>query len=94
MNNSCYKNFSVAIYCRIYDVQKMADSKWLEESFNVLQKYLKINKVYLETHRDMIVPEKELVQKIKAFFENKGVKTSGGVAFVASEGRLSRTFCY
>lgn len=94
MNVTYYKNFGVAIYCRIYDVQKMADSKWLEESFNVLQKYLKINKVYLETHRDMIVPEKELIQKIKTFFESKGVKTSGGVAFVASEGMLSRTFCY
>jgi len=89
-----YKNFDVAIYCQIYDVQKMADSKWLQDSFNVLQKYLKINKVYLETHRDLIVPEKELILKIKEFFESRGVKTSAGIAFVASEGQLSRTFCY
>jgi len=89
-----YKNFGVAIYCRIYDVQKMMDQKWLEESFNVLQKHLKISKVYLETHRDMIMPKKESLKKIKDFFESRGVKTSGGVAFVASEGRLSRTFCY
>jgi hypothetical protein len=89
-----YRNFGVAIYCRVYDVQKMADEKWLEESFNVLQKYLKINKVYLETHRDMIIPKKESILKIKKFFENKGVKTSAGIAFVASERELSRTFCY
>jgi len=74
--------------------QKMTDSKWLEDNFNVLQKYFKIDKVYLETHRDMIVPEKELVLKIKDFFESRGVKTSGGIAFVASERQLSRTFCY
>ena len=92
--NKSYENFGVAIYCRIYDVQKMADQKWLEESFNVLQKHLKINKVYLETYRDMIITKKESLRKIKKFFESRGVKTSAGVAFVASEGRLSRTFCY
>jgi hypothetical protein len=93
-SNNGYKNFGAAIYCRIYDVQKMADQKWLEESFNVLQKHLKISKVYLETHRDMIIPTKESLRKIKEFFESRGIKTSAGVAFVASEGRLSRTFCY
>jgi hypothetical protein len=92
--NAGYRNFDAAIYCRVYDVQKMADSKWLQDSFDVLQKHLKISKVYLETHRDMIVPEKELILKIKDFFESRGVKTSAGIAFVASEGQLSRTFCY
>lgn len=89
-----YKNFGVAIYCQIRDVQRMRDLNWLESSFTLLKKYLKFNKVYLETYRDEIFPEKEDMVKIKGFFEGMGVKASAGIAFVASEMGYSRTFCY
>jgi hypothetical protein len=93
--NKSYKNFNIAIYCTVYDVQRMGDSNWLETSFNLLQKYLKVNKVYLETHRNLVVADKKLVQKVKKFFESRGVKTSGGITttIVSERGRFE-TFCY
>ncbi|MBS7635340.1 hypothetical protein KEJ34_07670 [Candidatus Bathyarchaeota archaeon] len=89
-----YRNFGVAIYCQIRDVQRMRDLNWLESSFNLLKKYLKFNKVYLETYRDEIFPEREDMAKIKRFFESSEVKASAGIAFVASEMGYSRTFCH
>ena len=91
--NVSYRNFGVAVYCRVYDVQKMGDLKWLEQSFTAIQRYLKVNKIYLETYRDMILADKESVQKIKAFFESKGVKTSGAIAPTSTERQL-QTLCY
>jgi hypothetical protein len=29
MNAQAYKNFKVAVYCRAYEVEKMADLNWL-----------------------------------------------------------------
>jgi hypothetical protein len=31
-----YENFHVAVYCRAQEVQKMADPKWLEDSWNAV----------------------------------------------------------
>lgn len=90
----CYKNFSVAIYCQIRDVLKMTDLDWLENSFNLLKKYLKFNKLYLETYRDEISPRKEDLIKIKEFCASKGIKASAGIAFVTSEQAYAKTFCY
>ncbi|MEM2217008.1 MAG: hypothetical protein QXN22_02160 [Thermofilaceae archaeon] len=89
-----YRNFSVAIYCQVRDVLQMADNKWLEETYRFINKYIKFKKVYLETYRDDLIPKKGDLLNIKDFFEKKGIKASGGIAFVRREGGLSRTFCY
>ena len=47
-----YRNFELAIYCRVDDVRRMAEGDWLEKNFEALAKDLKIGKVYLETHRE------------------------------------------
>jgi hypothetical protein len=72
----------------------MTDSTWLETSFNLIKKYLKINKVYLETYRDELSPRKEDIIKIKEFFEGKGIKASAGICFVKREEDYFKTFCY
>jgi hypothetical protein len=89
-----YRNFDVAVYCRVYDVKKMADSDWLEKSFNEISRYLKMDKVYIETFRDTILADKELVSKIKDFFTSRGVKISGALCTVMNERDRMRTFCY
>ncbi len=89
-----YQNFNVAIYCTVYDVQKMADLAWLEQRFDVISRYLKVNKVYLETHRDaMIVPEATMVQA-KQFFADRAVETSGGITLTVNERNRFQTYCY
>ena len=89
-----YKNFNVAIYTRVYEVQKMRNLDWLEENFDLLSKYVKINKVYLETHRDMVIADRETILKAKDFFESRGIKTSGGITTVVSERDRFKSFCY
>ena len=56
-----YKNFNVALYCPVQDVERMGDRRWLEETFDMLRKHIKFNKVYLETYRSLVIPERALL---------------------------------
>ncbi|MEM2639379.1 MAG: permease [Candidatus Bathyarchaeia archaeon] len=89
-----YVNFDVAIYCQIYDVLRMADQFWLEKSFDEISRFVKFNKVYLETFRDMVLADEETILKIKGFFEDRGIRVSGGICPVMNEREWMRTFCY
>jgi hypothetical protein len=74
-----YKNFGVAVYFTTRCLASITTLEEFEKEFSFLEKHLKISKVYLETYRDdMDVPE-ELLRKVKQFFENKGIKVSGGI---------------
>ena len=46
-----YRNFEVAIYCTVFDVEQMSDRDYLEKAVSLLEKEMHIDKVYLETHR-------------------------------------------
>ena len=56
-----YQHFNVAIYATMYDVQKMSDLKWLEHSFGMINQHIKVNKVYLETHRDATIADEATI---------------------------------
>ncbi|MEM1557574.1 MAG: permease [Thermoproteota archaeon] len=86
-----YRNFKVAIYCTSYDVNKMADSAWLEESFKALSKNMWFDKVYLETFGSGNLVDRDLMLKVKFFFNNKGIETSGAIA-TSMPG--ARSLCY
>jgi hypothetical protein len=89
-----YKNFTVSVYTRAYEVSDMADQKKLEESWNIISQQVNIDKIYLETHRDkLIVDEKTLENAIK-FFKSKGLKVAGGITFTMDESNNFETFCY
>lgn len=89
-----YKNFNVALYCQVEDILKMADKKWLEQSFDLLRKHINFNKVYLETFR-MIMPEQALLQSVKDFFESKGIKTAGGwMSPKGTKEDMMTSFCF
>jgi hypothetical protein len=89
-----YKNFDLAVYCPQWDMRQMEDPAWLESSFNMLNQYIHIEKVYLETHRNLDIIEKKNVLKIKKFFEDRDVKVSGGITYVVSERNRYQSFCY
>ena len=92
--NSNYMNFNVAIYCQVDDILKMADKKWLEQSFNLIRKHINFNKVYMETFR-MTMPEKALLQNVKDFFESKGIKTAGGwMSPKGTKEDMMTSFCF
>jgi len=89
-----YQNFRVAIYARAYEVREMKDPAWLETRWATITKNLKVDKIYLETHRDGVIPDQETLDRAKAFFKSKGVETAGGIATVVNERNLFETFVY
>lgn len=89
-----YKNFTVSVYARAYEVRDMADQKKLQETWDLISSQVKIDKIYLETHRDkLIVDEKTLTSAIK-FFRSKGLKVAGGITYTIDESNNFETFCY
>jgi hypothetical protein len=89
-----YQHFTVAVYCPVYAVQQMADPTWLQHSFDVMSRSIKIGKIYLETHRDQVVADEAVITAAKRFFEERGIQTAGGITTTANERNRFQTFCY
>ena len=89
------KNFKVAIYVCVSDLHEaFANPGWLEKSYQLLSRYLHIDKVYFETYRNEKWANKEAILSAKRFFESRGVKVSGGITYVVSESDFYQTCCY
>jgi len=91
---SAYDHFKVAVYSRAYEVQQMKDPAWLESRWATITAGLKVDKIYLETHRDGVIPDQETLDRVKAFFKSKGVIAAGGIATVVNERNRFETFVY
>ncbi|HAH23363.1 MAG TPA: hypothetical protein DCL77_06355 [Prolixibacteraceae bacterium] len=89
-----YKNFKVAVYSRAYETVKMGDNNWIEPIWDEVTRQLKVDKIYLETHRDLLVVDEATLLKAKNFFESRGVKTAGGITLTVNESNNFQTFCY
>jgi hypothetical protein len=89
-----YKNFTVSVYARAYEVRQMQDDKWLDSAWTVISQQLKVDKIYIETHRDNIIVDEAIIKKVKQFFESKGIKTAGGITYTMNERNRFQTFCY
>ncbi|MBO4992720.1 MAG: hypothetical protein J6C60_00490, partial [Alistipes sp.] len=91
---SNYKNFKVAIYTRAYEVQKMTDREWLESTWKTISNQVKVDKIYLETHRDLLIIKKDEMKKIIKFFKDQGIEVAGGITYTIDESNDFETFCY
>jgi hypothetical protein len=91
---AAYDNFHVAIYCRAQEVQKMADPKWLADSWAAVSREVHVDKVYIETHRDRILVDAATLEAAKKFFRERGVAVAGGITFTVSEPNRFETFSY
>ena len=89
-----YKNFKVAVYVRAQEVEQMKNLDWLQARWSVLEKQVRVDRVYLETFRDRAMPDEEAISKAKQFFGGKGIKTAGGIATVRNERNHFQSFCY
>jgi len=90
---SQYQSFKVAVYVAPM-IQKMKDPEWLKANWAVVENSLKVDKVYLEVHRDLIIVDAETLRQAKAFFTAKGIAVAGGIATVKNESKLFETFDY
>ncbi|NCB08710.1 MAG: ABC transporter permease subunit, partial [Bacteroidia bacterium] len=94
LNAQAYKNFKVAVYCRAYEVEKMADPKWLTSVWDTLSHQLHVDRIYLETHRDLLIVPDATLEAAKKFFQSKGVEVAGGITYTIDESNNFQTFCY
>jgi hypothetical protein len=94
MNPSHYQNFHVAIYCRAYEVNEMRDFSYLTQNFETMNRWIKVDKVYLETHRDMVIADEATITRAKQYLESRGVKVSGGITITVNERNRFQTYCY
>lgn len=76
---AAYKNFGIAIYFTTRCLASITSIEEFEKEFSFLEKHLKVSKVYLETHRDDMDAQPELLYSVKRFFESKGIKVSGAI---------------
>ncbi len=72
----------------------MADQKKLEESWDLISRQVKIDKIYLETHRDQIIVDEKILESAIKFFKSKGLKVAGGITYTIDERNNFETFCY
>ena len=89
-----YQNFTCAIYARVYEVIEMGDLDWLQPRFEAMDRFIKVGKVYLETHRDRVVVDEDILIRVKQFFHDRGVRTSGGITITVNERNRFETYCY
>ena len=89
-----YQNFKVAVYSRAYEVEKMDDLEWLDSIWTEIERQVYVDKIYLETHRDLLIVPDKTLDKVKDYFKKKGIETSGGITYTVYEPNRFETFCY
>ncbi len=95
-----YKNFKTVTYCVAGWVNHITEEQ-LRKDADFLQKYVKIDKIYLETYRDEFA-KREQLEMIKRVMKEYGIEVSGGITTVTPDlnesdkkrQRLFNTFCY
>ena len=89
-----HDHFKVSVYVRAAEVQKMKDQAWLESSWKTISEQLDVDKIYLETHRDLLIVDDVTIEKAKKFFVKQGLEVAGGITFTVNESNEFETFCY
>ena len=89
-----YKSYKVSIYTRAYEVEKMGDPEWLESTWKTISSQMKVDKIYLETHRDLLIVPQSTLDAAKKFFKAHGVEVAGGITYTVNERNNFETFCY
>lgn len=91
-----FKNFKSVVYVMVQDVNRVGTVEKWEEIWKDYSRNLKVDKVYLETFRDMVFVEDEAMKNAIRFFKSKGIEVSGGITYNYAGGNRQRweSFCY
>jgi hypothetical protein len=90
-----YTNFSVAIYIPVNVVHSFENPQKLQSDWDTISRQLKVDKVYIEVQRDHQTNSDVLLENVKKFFLDHGVRVAGGMAL--SDGGIGgqfKSFCY
>ncbi len=89
-----YKSFKVSVYARAYEVEKMKDLHWLDSTWTIISQQVDVDKIYLETHRDLLIVDDATLEQAKKYFQDRGIETAGGITYTIDESNNFETFCY
>ena len=78
-----YKNFKTVTYCVAGWVNHVTEEQ-LRKDADFLQKYVKIDKIYLETYRDEFASP-EQIEMVKRVMKDYGIEVSGGITTVTPD---------
>jgi hypothetical protein len=81
-----YGHFETAVYVTTGDINRIRDSAQFEADFAIFERYVGIDKVYLETYRSFEYSDREILIQLKDFFQKKGIRTAGGVTTTKKSG--------
>ena len=96
-----FQNFKTVIYCTSQSMVSISMES-LQRQIDFFQKYVGVDKVYLEPYRDdCLIPREQLARCIKLFHKNN-IEVAGGITTtISGEGeadkgrqRLFNTYCY
>jgi hypothetical protein len=89
-----YTNFDVAIYIPVGVVQSFENPEKLRDDWTRINSQLKVDKVYIEVQRDRQLAGDELLERVKKFFLDRGVRVAGGMALSDGGFGQFKSFCY
>jgi hypothetical protein len=92
---SGYTNLSIAVYFRYQEVHSIpAHLESFSNQWANVEKQVRVDKVYLETTRNAQLATAADVITMKKFFNDRGIKTSGGLGLTANEPNGFQSYCY
>ena len=98
MNN--YRNFKL-VYYFVAQATAGAEKEKLEKDIAFFEKYMRVDKVYLEPFRSGVLADEDHVEMCRKTFEAHGIEVAGGLTTTiptpegdAPKQRLFETFCY
>ena len=90
-----YKSFTVSTYIIQGTVRDLMDGQLdPAESWATLTRNLKVDKVYIEVMRNHTLVDEAGLEKLKKFYQDKGVEVCGGLAYSVSEANGYQGFDY
>ena len=89
-----FQHFKVSTYIRAQDIARMADDKFLNDTWQTVSTQVDLDKIYLETHRDAFTVDEKTLTKVKKFFLSKGLEVGGGITYTRSEPTDFETYSY
>jgi len=90
-----YTNLGIAVYFRYQEVHSIpANLDRFSNEWASVEKQVRVDKVYLETTRNAQLGTESDVTTMKKFFNDRGIKTSGGLGLTANEPNQFQSYCY
>ena len=93
-----YDHFDLVTYLTAYYINEHSNAE-LEEDIDRFLAYSPMKKIYIENHRGNVDVPVARLQEIQKIFEDRGIKTSGGIVTTAlvdgkKKPSIFDTFCY